>query len=179
MQKQNLVSALIAIFVLIVIVAACNLVRERNGGGYSNSGSTTRKSLNYPLTFSTSRILELKQLQGSPEWIERKRERTQNAVWKFDSDGTFTFSCTPAGLPLVIPVQGTFEANGNYLEFAASKTASVSTGSQTVKIDGRINLDTQEVEMNWLESAGVGGVVANTQYTNAATDNYRIRAKLK
>lgn len=141
---------------------------------------SSRSKPDYPLAFRVKEILEFQQIQGNPQWIDSAKARFLSAVWRFESDGTFTFAPGNSRSDLY-PLKGKFEADGNKLIYSASADSKIAnTGSASAKISGEISLDSDspEVTLNWISSSGSAAVVYETPFASAAPTAYKIRAVL-
>jgi hypothetical protein len=101
-------------------------------------------------------------------------------VWRFNSDGTFTFAPANARDDLY-PLKGNFKVNGNRLTYSASAESRIgNTGSASANIRGEITLDstTAKVTVDWSNSAGSAAVVSNTPFASASSSAYKIEATL-
>lgn len=144
------------------------------------SCTSSRARLDFPLVFKTEEVLQVEVLQGQAQWAEQVSARVQGAVWKFNSDGTFTYSPANSRTDLY-PMTGSYRISGNTLSFSASRTSQRGySGSASAQIEGSIDLRSASpvLEMKTVSSSGMSAVVANTPYASATSSAYRIRATL-
>lgn len=186
MKRHSIITLAIIFSLWLSLVLACRGGNHKSGTSSGDTGTSSPSSDSssskpkYPLVFYTNKILEFQQINGKEEWIESEEERFQGAVWRFDSDGTFTFAPADSRDDLY-PLHGTFEIRGDVLKYAASGSARTTVGSTSAEIEGEIDLtsDTPNITMNWMSNAGMGAVVDDAPFATANSSGYKISATLK
>src|SRR5918999_555228 len=156
--------------ILLVASAACSgtssgsdmaptVQNEAAGGGsdrpkqdHKSSGevpgeaaSPALPSVEWPLAFKGSKVLQLDQQEGKPESGSIIQERLQTSTWEFREDRTFTYN-TDREVSTLYPVTGQYRLEDNVLVFSGSRKHSYeSAGDSSVSIEGKIDLKTSEL----------------------------------
>jgi hypothetical protein len=126
------------------------------------AASPALPSVEWPLAFKGSKVLQLDQQEGKPEPGSIIQERLQTSTWEFREDRTFTYD-TDRGVSTLYPVTGQYRLEDNVLVFSGSRKHSYgSAGDSSVSIEGKIDLKASKL---------VASVLVKEKAT-AAMDDY-------
>jgi hypothetical protein len=126
------------------------------------AASPALPSVEWPLAFKGSKVLQLDQQEGKPESGSIIQERLQTSTWEFREDRTFTYD-TDRGVSTLYPVTGQYRLEDNVLVFSGSRKHSYgSAGDSSVSIEGKIDLKASKL---------VASVLVKEKAT-AAMDDY-------
>lgn len=146
----------------------------------SSSSGSARSQRNYPLVFRADTILQFNVVRGQPQWAGEAIERVQGALWRFNSDSTFTYSPANSRTDLY-PLSGSFTESENILNFSAYRTSQTGyTGSATTQVQGSIDLSSSSpiLTMDWITTSGISARVNDINFAAANSSAYSIRATL-
>ena len=127
------------------------------------------------LVLRTREILQLEQMQGQPQWIQSTQQRLAGAVWRFNPDGTFSFTAPDLRNDLY-PLTGWYSRSGSLLQFTADRRVVIGqTGTAHASIRGSVSLGQPSViQMTWSSGMANSARINNIPFNNSAYSSYRI-----
>lgn len=179
---------IVVLLINALMVIACDSASPASPGNdndaITNSENGNRESsseFEFPMHFKTDEIIEFEMIEGQEGWIAGARQGFQDAIWTFESDGTFSYT-RGNGDTNLYPLTGRFDLSGNILTFSGNGESRVgNTGLTLAEVQGRVDLAAvpPQLSMKAITSASASANINETEFGYSTQSEYDINVTLK